>query len=263
MAAARQAACASSPVPKPPSRSTPSIATTPAKPTATPAALPAVRRSSGVRRCAMSTVNSGVVAFRMAAKPLAMWCWPQTKRAKGTALLSSPMPRNAAQSPGARGMRTRSAAQSTSAAMPTRATTMVKEGSSRTATPLKKNDPPHSTDSAKSMAHSTAPIRGSTLPADAPAIRSSPSRRAKGRNRARTAIRPLRPHAGHRRERPLNHRRTGRTDTAKLQTVRKQYRRAQVPTLSASPPRKRGGRLRNRAGMGPRFCGGDMQEIRT
>jgi len=40
------------------------------------------------------------------------------------------------------------------AASPTRRTTMVKGGSSRTATPVKKKDPPHRTDSASSIAHS-------------------------------------------------------------------------------------------------------------
>ena len=43
---------------------------------------------------------------------------------------------------------------SIAAARPTRSTTMVSGGSSLTAMPTKKNEPPHSTDNASSIAHS-------------------------------------------------------------------------------------------------------------
>src|SRR5262245_35858889 len=47
------------------------------------------------------------------------------------------------------------------AASATRSSTSVKGGSSRSTTPLKKNDPPHSTESAASNAQSRASIRPS------------------------------------------------------------------------------------------------------
>jgi len=46
--------------------------------------------SCGVSKCAISTVNNGVVAFRMDARPLAMWCCPQTTSAKGDRVLEEP-----------------------------------------------------------------------------------------------------------------------------------------------------------------------------
>ena len=140
--------------------------TAPAKPTATPAALSGVNRSSGVIRCAARTVNSGVVAFRMEARPLAMWCWPHTISTKGTTLLSSPMPKKAAQMRPSVGIccpSRRSTPSSVTAATATRSQTRVKEGSSRTATALKKNEPPHSTARASSMAHSRPPIAGGAM----------------------------------------------------------------------------------------------------
>ncbi len=71
-----------------------------------------------------------------------MWCWPQTISTKGTTLLSSPMPKKEAQTRPPVGIRCpsrRSTSSSVAAATATRIQTSVKEGSSRTATALKKN----------------------------------------------------------------------------------------------------------------------------
>lgn len=63
----------------------------PASPRITPASPAAVMGSSRVRKCAVTTVNNGVVAFRIAASPPAIWVWPQTMRVNGMALLRTPM----------------------------------------------------------------------------------------------------------------------------------------------------------------------------
>ena len=50
-------------------------------------------------------MNSGVVALRIAAKPLSIWVWPQVISVKGRTLLSRPMmnsARQVAKSPGKR-----------------------------------------------------------------------------------------------------------------------------------------------------------------
>jgi hypothetical protein len=97
----------------------------------------------------------------IAASPEAICVWPHTMRQNGTTLLRSPIPRNAAQVLPSRGIRTpstRSAARSIAAASPTRSATMVNGGSAFTAMPVKKNEPPHSTDKASSIAHSAAVI---------------------------------------------------------------------------------------------------------
>ena len=83
----------------------PTITATPAIPTRTPVIRPPLIFSSVVSQWASSVVTSGVVAFRMAATPLAMWVWPQEISAKGTALLSIPMTRKAAHTDPSRGSR--------------------------------------------------------------------------------------------------------------------------------------------------------------
>ncbi len=126
-----------------------------------PAARIGVSLSSLVKTCATRTVNNGVVAFRIEATPEAIWLCPQTISENGIALLSTPMPRKASHTVRSRGSdfpAIRIAACSTSAAMATRENTITKGGNSRTATPLKKNDPPHRTESAISIAHSAGVI---------------------------------------------------------------------------------------------------------
>jgi hypothetical protein len=54
----------------------PAGAATPAKPSATPAALPGVIRSSSVKTWATTTPQIGVVAFRIDARPLAICVCP-------------------------------------------------------------------------------------------------------------------------------------------------------------------------------------------
>jgi len=125
----------------------------------TPARRLPVILSSTVRMWATITANRGVVAFRIEASPLAMWVWPHTIRENGMTLLSRPMPKKAAQSRTPRGIRCPVARTTTwriKAARPTRRTTMVNGGSSFTAIPVKKNDPPQSTERASSKAHSRA-----------------------------------------------------------------------------------------------------------
>ena len=133
--------------------------TTPAKPLMIPTTRPRVSLSSAVARCATMTVNSGVVALRIEASPLAMCVWLHTIRLNGTTLLRKPMPASAAQAEAPRGSRRPIALatrMSTSAPSPTRAHTMVSGGSSNSATLLKKNEPPHNTDSSTSSSHSAA-----------------------------------------------------------------------------------------------------------
>lgn len=132
----------------------------------TPAPFKCVSFSSGVSRCATKTVKRGVVAFRMDARPLAMRCCPHTMRTKGSTLLSRPIPKKAIQIRPCVGIRCpskRSTTNKVMAAHATRSQTKVKEGSSRTATPLKKNEPPHSIARASNMAHSRPPITGGAL----------------------------------------------------------------------------------------------------
>ncbi len=104
---------------------------------------------------ATRTVKSGVVALRIAASPEAIWAWPQTMSENGTTLLSSPMPRKAAQTPGEPGMREPLAwmtAKRMTAASTTLQATTVRTGKSFTATALKKNEPPQRTDRMISIA---------------------------------------------------------------------------------------------------------------
>ncbi len=69
----------------------PIITTTPAKPSTSPATRPGVIFSSWVTKCATTTVNSGMVALKMDARPLAMCVCPQKRRLKGMTLLMTPM----------------------------------------------------------------------------------------------------------------------------------------------------------------------------
>ncbi len=71
------------------------------------------------------------------------------------------MPAKASHIRGSRGIHCPMARMTTCrvrAARPTRSIMMVSGGSSLTATPMKKNDPPHSTERMSSMAHSLAPM---------------------------------------------------------------------------------------------------------
>ena len=131
--------------------------------------------SSCVRKCATTTAKSGVVALRIEATPLAICVWAKTMRLKGKTLLSTPDTANMPKARRSVGMATptmRTIRRSASAASATRATTMVKSGTSLIATPTKKNEPPHSIDSASSIAHSSDDmallIRG--LPLSGPGI---------------------------------------------------------------------------------------------
>ena len=60
--------------------------------------------SSAVIRWATTTPKSGVVALRMAARPLAIWLWPQAMRLKGTTLLMKPITKKAVQVSRSRGI---------------------------------------------------------------------------------------------------------------------------------------------------------------
>ena len=145
----------------PPKAAGPIMVATPAKPISTPASLLPVIFSSAVRKWATMTVKSGVVALRIEASPLAIWVWPQTIRQKGMMLLSRPMPKKARHTAHSRGRRRpmmRQTMRSAIAARLTRSVTMVTGGSSLTATPMKKKDPPHRIESATSIAHSRASI---------------------------------------------------------------------------------------------------------
>src|SRR5580700_8044857 len=104
------------------------------------------------------TVNNGVVALRIDATPEAMCDWPQTMREKGNTLLRKPMPKKATQTRRSRGRpdpKNRRTTSKMAAERATRATTTVKVGNSFTATPLKKNEPPHRTDKERRSTHST------------------------------------------------------------------------------------------------------------
>lgn len=137
----------------------PIIATTPPKPAATPMARRGVSFSSAVSQCATSTVKSGAIALRIDARPLAICACPQTISEKGMMLLGVPIARTARHAAALAGMAIPATVRniaSAAAASSTRSATMVKVGSPAMATPMKKNDPPHSTESATSIAQSPA-----------------------------------------------------------------------------------------------------------
>src|SRR5665213_1311955 len=103
------------------------------------------------------TVEIGVVAFRIAASPEAMWLWPHTTRQNGTTLLSRPMAKNARQARPSAGVSLSSTFR-INAANPTRSNTMVNGGKVLIRTPAKKNEPPHRTDSSSSRASHSLPF---------------------------------------------------------------------------------------------------------
>ena len=134
---------------------------TPRNPIATPASLAGVMRSSRVSRWASTTVNSGVVALRMAASPPVIAVCPQTIRLKGIRLLSAPMTKKARHLGNSRGSPSPTACaktKSASAPTATRAKTTLSGGSASRATSAKKNDPPHNTERTISRAHSPGPM---------------------------------------------------------------------------------------------------------
>jgi hypothetical protein len=134
---------------------------TPAIPAAVPMILKRLSFSSVVKTCATSTAKSGVAALRIEARPAARCVCPQAIKAKGRALLPSPSSARAARAlpllgslapvKGALAHRMR-------AASPTLKPARVNGGSSFTATPMKKNDPPHSRDKRPNRPHSRAVI---------------------------------------------------------------------------------------------------------
>jgi hypothetical protein len=78
---------------------------TPRRPSSTPPSRCGVIFSSRVSKCASTTVNSGVVAFRIAARPPVIRVCPQKIRLNGIRLLSAPITKNAAQRAMLAGMR--------------------------------------------------------------------------------------------------------------------------------------------------------------
>jgi hypothetical protein len=139
----------------------PIIVTTPASPNSSPATRPALSFSSVVAKCATKTVNSGVVALRMAASPLGMWVWPQKMRLNGITLFSSPIGTNIIHAAALAGMVMpviRASSTSVVAASATRQSATVSGGSSATAILAKKNEPPHSTERMSSSIQSTVEI---------------------------------------------------------------------------------------------------------
>ena len=105
------------------------------------------------------TVKNGVVALRIEASPPAIWVWPQAMRLKGTTLLRTPIAAKVAhirRSSGNRRPVARTIRKSNADPSVTRTATMVSGGSAVTAMAMKKNEPPHSIDSATSRPHSVA-----------------------------------------------------------------------------------------------------------
>ena len=106
-------------------------------------------------------MKSGVVAFRIEARPLAISVWPQKIRLNGMRLFSPPMIRKAPQARyevGMRKPRARTTRLSATAARPTRPSTTVNGRRSASATSAKKNEPPQRTESATSSSHSNGAI---------------------------------------------------------------------------------------------------------
>jgi hypothetical protein len=100
-----------------------------------------------------STVNNGVVALSTEARPLEIMVCAATNSEKGITLLSMPMPKNGSQPARPFGRAPPDAfrnGNSRTAPNATRTNTMVSGGKSRSATPVKKNEPPHSTESSTS-----------------------------------------------------------------------------------------------------------------
>ncbi len=102
------------------------------------------------------TANNGVVALSTEARPLAISFCPNTIAENGTTLLSTAITRNGHQPASEVGSRWPSASTtgiSSTAASATRTNTIVSAGSSPTAIPTNRNDPPQSTESAASSSH--------------------------------------------------------------------------------------------------------------
>jgi hypothetical protein len=136
---------------------------TPISPTITPATRRTMSFSSPAAAIT-TTVNSGVVALRIEASPLGMVVCPITISENGSTLLNKATAKNGRQPeiPFGNGRRkARSSGSRINAASATRSRTNVKGGNSRSTTPLKKNDPPHSTESAASSDQSRTSIRPS------------------------------------------------------------------------------------------------------
>ncbi len=126
----------------------------------TPPRRCAVKRSPA-SACANSAANSGVVAFKIAARPLAMCFCPQRMSANGTTLfrrLKTAKLRHAARERGRRPPVRWMTATSASAAKPARPNTTVSGSKVPSRTLLKKNEPPQNSASTSSIAHSAALI---------------------------------------------------------------------------------------------------------
>ena len=135
----------------------PIMIVTPRKPTTVPAPFAGVMRSSRVSAWARATVNSGVVALRIAARPPVISVCPQTIRVKGIRLLSAPMTKKARHSRAPRGSArpaARARASSASAPIATRANTTLSGGRPSSASSAKKNEPPQSSERVIRSAHS-------------------------------------------------------------------------------------------------------------
>jgi len=120
-----------------------------------------VMRSSVKTAPAIRTVNKGVVALIMEARPDEMWVWPQTIREKGMALLSNPKTKNDRHSLrdlGTSYPATSKMIHNVAEARPTLIVTIVNGGNSDTATAIKKNDPPHRNDNSSNINQSLGDI---------------------------------------------------------------------------------------------------------
>jgi len=137
------------------------IASTPPKPSATPSPRAGVSFSSEVAKCATSTVNSGVIAFRTEASAPVICPCASTNSVKGTALFKSPITNSAGHNArgGSAAPFRRTTPHRISAARPTRPQTTVKGGRPASASSLNKKDPPHKRDRVQSKSQSLPRIR--------------------------------------------------------------------------------------------------------
>ena len=106
-------------------------------------------------------MNTGVVALRIETRPLARWVWLHVSSENGATLLSSASRINAGACRRSRAAETPlsgAASHNKVAAMHTLAATIVNGGRPLTATPMKKNEPPHMSDSSSNSPHSVAVI---------------------------------------------------------------------------------------------------------
>ena len=129
---------------------------TPTMPSSSAPNLTPRTRSSRVMKCATKSVNRGVVAFRIEARPEAIWVWPQKIRPKGTRLFIRPIAAKLRHGVPARNSSLPAMARTTlsaTAAKATRQKTTDSGGSSANATLAKKNEPPHRMDSDNNQIH--------------------------------------------------------------------------------------------------------------